>query len=366
MNRKTLKLFVTTIAAIFMLINCATGGLPGGGLGGNYGTTITYVPSNLPNTDVPLVVAIHGCSQSATDYQSATGWNNISDKYGFIVMYPHKISGKIMNCWDHANTGTGNPSSDMNYIISEIDKIKQNNNIDENRIFVTGLSSGGGMTYCLMEHHGDIFAGAAPMAAPLCSQSPGSPNNEKMLIWHSPSDSYSDGSQGFNRYGSKYSGASKTISNEKLKNGHSGHKYDAYTKDGKEVVGLVTISMSHGISVDPGSGEDQGGNSGKQYTYDMGIHSSYYSAKFWGLLSNDPGTVDPDPVDPEDPIDPDPEDPEEPIDPGYTEQETATATAHYTAGRVSVSQYIQLGTKYGYIATFTLYKIESGEWVDEL
>ncbi len=283
------KIVIAVITVIFLGISCVTQQESPksqiiNGTKASYGTTIKYVPSNLPGGSVPLVVAIHGCSQSAADYKNSTGWNEIADKMGFIVMYPHKTSGSIMNCWNHANTSTGDPTADMNYIIGEINKVKSANNIDDERIFVTGLSSGGGMTYCLMEHHGDIFAGAAPMAAPICKNKPGNPQNEIMLIWHSSIDYYSGGDAGFSRYGGRYTGASKTIINGELKEGNSQHSYDAYTKDGKAVVGMVSLnSMSHGISVDPGTGEDQGGNDALAYTYDKDIHSSYYSALFWGL-----------------------------------------------------------------------------------
>ena len=256
-----------------------------------YGATIKYVPANLPGSGVPVVVAMHGCSQSATDYQVSTGWNKVADQFKFIVIYPHKTSGTILNCWDHANTSTGDPTNDMNYILSEINKVKTAHpNVDSTRIFVTGLSSGGGLAYCFAEQHYDKIAGFAPMAAPVCKNKYGNPKDAKMIIWHSTSDSASAGTIGFPRFGDRYTGATKTITNGKLKEGHSGHKYEAYTKNGEAVVGMVTMSMSHGIAVDPGSGEDQGGDSSKGFTYDMDIHSSYYTAKFWGL---DGGSVIP-------------------------------------------------------------------------
>ncbi len=303
MNRKALKVSFSSllklIALVFFVISfsCSKQNSPMSvdsnisSTKASYGSTIVYAPSSLPSGPLPLVVAIHGCFQSASDYRSATGFNDLADRFGFVVMYPHKLSGSIGNCWDRANTSTGLPYGDMNYILGEIDDVKASHNIDSNRIFVTGLSSGGGLTVCFAEHHGDKIAGFAPMAAPTCASAQGSPSNIKMIIWHSPTDSASDGTQHLSRFGARYSGASKTITNSQYKPGHSGHSYDAYTKDGEEVVGLITISMSHGISVDPGTGEDQGGNSGMAYTYDKGIHSSYYSAKFWGILVSD--DVDP-------------------------------------------------------------------------
>ncbi len=47
----------------------------------------------------------------------------------------------------------------------------------------------------------------------------------------------------------------------------------------------------------------------------------------------------------------------------YTETVTATVTGHYAAGRINVNQYLQLGAKYGYNASMTLYKCE-GAWTN--
>jgi len=254
-----------------------------------FGTTITHLPNPLPAQPMPLVVALHGCTQSAAEYQTATEWNKLADRYGFAVVYPHKTNGGIMNCWDHAATGTGSPATDMAHVLGVIDAISAAQAIDSSRIYVTGLSAGGGLTYCLMEQHGDRFAGAAPMAAPQCGEK-GSPQSESMLIWHSPSDSYSQGTAGFARFGGLYSGAQKTIVGSTLKPNNSTHTYDAYTMNGAAVVGLVTTSMKHGIAVEPGSAEDQGGVTGT-YATDRDIFSSYYTAKFWGLLQSAPANA---------------------------------------------------------------------------
>ena len=49
-----------------------------------------YVPSGMPSK-APLVLALHGCTQTATDYESA-GWNALADTYKFYVVYPQQQS----------------------------------------------------------------------------------------------------------------------------------------------------------------------------------------------------------------------------------------------------------------------------------
>ena len=44
-----------------------------------------YVPERLPTT-APLVVALHGCSQTADEYDYGAGWSSLSDRLGFAVV----------------------------------------------------------------------------------------------------------------------------------------------------------------------------------------------------------------------------------------------------------------------------------------
>jgi poly(hydroxyalkanoate) depolymerase family esterase len=87
-----------------------------------------------------------------------------------------------------------------------------------------------------------------------------------------------------------------------IKDGGREHVYNEYHKDGEPVLATVVIqNMGHGIAVDPGTGEDQGGTGATTDCYGLfcswktavGIHSSYYTARFWGLTggSNNSGSV---------------------------------------------------------------------------
>jgi poly(3-hydroxybutyrate) depolymerase len=49
-----------------------------------------YVPQNLPSGR-PLVVVLHGCTQSAAAMENA-GWNKLADQYSFAVLYPQQSS----------------------------------------------------------------------------------------------------------------------------------------------------------------------------------------------------------------------------------------------------------------------------------
>src|SRR5690349_10433375 len=61
------------------------------GFGPNPGNLqmFAYAPEHLP-PGAPLVVALHGCTQTADEYDYGTGWSSLADKLGFAVIYPQQ------------------------------------------------------------------------------------------------------------------------------------------------------------------------------------------------------------------------------------------------------------------------------------
>jgi phosphoribosyl-ATP pyrophosphohydrolase len=48
-----------------------------------------YIPTGLP-AGAPLVVVLHGCTQTAAGYDHGSGWSSVADRYGFAVLYPEQ------------------------------------------------------------------------------------------------------------------------------------------------------------------------------------------------------------------------------------------------------------------------------------
>src|SRR4030095_9123548 len=61
------------------------------GFGGNPGNLrmFAHVPSAL-SARPALIVALHGCTQDAHAYERGTGWSDLADRYGFVVLYPQQ------------------------------------------------------------------------------------------------------------------------------------------------------------------------------------------------------------------------------------------------------------------------------------
>ncbi len=248
---------------------------------GNYKA---FAPSNAKE-NAPLVVALHGCFQSVDAYEAATGWSTLAEQYGFYVLYPSNNN----NCWTNKFAG-GYSQAELDRVLSNIDEMKNiYPKIDNSQIYVTGLSAGTGLANCLLVKKPNLFAGGAPMSGAACTQS-GNPNpNAKIILWQTTADFFSNEiDETYRSYGSN-SGGTETITNTKLKEGTTKqHSYSAFTKNGNAIIGLVELDgMGHGTACDPGTGEDQGGcEPGSNFSSDWDIHSTYYSAKFWGILSS--------------------------------------------------------------------------------
>ncbi|KAG6831770.1 hypothetical protein H0H92_007922 [Tricholoma furcatifolium] len=125
-----------------------------------------YRPSNVPLSP-PLVVAIHYCTGTAQKFFSGTEYANLADRYNYIVIYPEAPDEG--GCWDvHTNdTLTHDAGGDSLGIASMIRYAIANYNVDPDRVFVTGLSSGAMMTNVLAGAYPDLFkAGAAYAGVP--------------------------------------------------------------------------------------------------------------------------------------------------------------------------------------------------------
>jgi polyhydroxybutyrate depolymerase len=124
---------------------------------------------------VPLVVVLHGGGGSGENVEQQSGMSLKADAEGFIAVYPNG-SGRFRNRLLTWNAGfccayaLENDVDDVGFIRALLEKLQQRYAIDEKKIFVTGMSNGGIMSYRLAAEMPDVFAAAAPVAASLGGQ----------------------------------------------------------------------------------------------------------------------------------------------------------------------------------------------------
>jgi len=141
-----------------------------------------YVPAELPEGDVPLVVYLHGCNQTA--YEAALGvrWNELADTEGFIVAYPQQFDPNTMapgpdqgeaylfggnggQCWnwfrpEHIERGLGEAAT----IAGITRTVMADHAIDEDRVYLAGISAGGVMASTMGATYPDIYAAVSVLA----------------------------------------------------------------------------------------------------------------------------------------------------------------------------------------------------------
>jgi len=113
-------------------------------------TYTLYIPESYTgSTSVPLVMCFHGYTGSATGIMNYSKFNEIAEKENFIMVYPH---GTLLEGKSHWNVGGWTLSSkvdDVNFVNELLDSLSENYAIDPSKIYSTGMSNGGYMSFLI-------------------------------------------------------------------------------------------------------------------------------------------------------------------------------------------------------------------------
>jgi len=135
-------------------------------------TYILHVPPAVnEEISLPLVIVLHGTYGTGRKMQIGLGFDPYSDEHGFYVAYPDAYQKPGERETARWNDGRGTLESstqgidDVKFIVSLVDQIAAQVPLDKSRVFVTGASNGGMMTYRLGCETSGVFAGIAPVIA---------------------------------------------------------------------------------------------------------------------------------------------------------------------------------------------------------
>lgn len=119
--------------------------------------SVVHVPSG---TSKPAVVFfIHGATGSGANFQRETRGDAIADREKFIAVYPSASATGASGTWDDMR-GTGN----FPFFQALIDTLNARYQIDKNRIYMTGFSQGGFISFAAGCFYSDVFAAIAPVS----------------------------------------------------------------------------------------------------------------------------------------------------------------------------------------------------------
>lgn len=278
-----------------------------------------YKPDSIVK-NMPLVIVLHGCTQTAKSCSEQSGWNKLATLHQFYVIYPEqKLLNNPENCfnWFRENDQTkdkGEPAS----IFQMIKFFQKLYSIDTTKIFITGMSAGAAMTTNMLSVYPETFnkgciyaggpyksaessvkAGAAMLG--MVSKSPEewgdlvkkqnpnfNGNYPSIAIFHggidpvvSTNNSNQLIKQWINIHNTDYI---PDLRFEHFKN-HKGVELEIYhNKNNQEVVRYYKIKgIGHVLALDTGSCSTQGGKTG-MFAIHKKFHSTYWIADYFGLI----------------------------------------------------------------------------------
>lgn len=119
-----------------------------------------YLPAMSGKEPMPLVVMLHGCTQSPDDFAAGTRMNEMAERYGFLVAYPAQAANANgSKCWNWYRSQDQSRDAGEPSLIAGITRdIVRSCPVDTNRVFVAGLSAGGAMAVILGRTYPDLYA----------------------------------------------------------------------------------------------------------------------------------------------------------------------------------------------------------------
>ena len=279
-----------------------------------------HAPAGLPK-GAPLVVVLHGCTQSARGYNHGSGWSAAADEHGFAVLFPEQQRANNPNLcfnWyqpEDARRGGGETLS----IRQMVTAMQVRHGTDPGKVFVTGLSAGGAMAAVMLATYPEVFAGGAviaglpfgtansvpeafdrmrghkeisgdELAGLVKSASKHAGPWPALSVWHGTGDMTVDSSNAtalVDQWRALHGVADAKPDSDRV----AGYPHRVWRdSNGRQVIEEYVITdAGHGTPLSTQS--PQSGETAGPYMLETGISSTQQSVRFWGIAAVRPETA---------------------------------------------------------------------------